>query len=94
MQNQNKILGNFNRNNNPATGSLLTGVFNNPDNVDSLLFLTKNEFTYTIVDADLLHNNSTEICSISSYDFCFLKIAEDLSWVFVGSRKNPSNYYG
>ena len=89
----NKILGNFSRNGNPSTGSLLTGVFNNPHDSETLLFLMKEEYTYTIVEADMIHNDSKEICSISSYDFSFIKIAEDLSWVFVGTRKDYMESY-
>ena len=41
----------------------------------------------------VINNNSTEICSISSYEFAFVKIAEDLSWIFVGSRRdNTKNF--
>ena len=91
---QNKIIGNFNRNLNPSTGSLLSGVFNNPRDSDTVLFLVKEEYVYTIVEADVLHNDATEIWTIASYDFSFVKIAEDLSWIYIGSRKEWTDNYG
>ena len=88
-----KILGNFNRNSNPATGGILMSVYSNPHDTDGLVFLVRDNFTYTIVEADIIHNSSKEICSISSYEFAFVKIAEDLSWIFVGSRRdNTKNF--
>ena len=89
----NKIIGNFSRNGNPATESLMVNVFNNPQDADTVLFLMRNEYTYTIVEADVIHNESKEIWSISSYDFNFIKLSEDLSWIFVGSRKDYMENY-
>ena len=88
-----KIIGNFKRKYNPSTESLLVNVFNNPEDSATVLFLMKSEYTYTIFEADVFHNESKEIWFISSYDFCFIKLSEDLSWIFVGSRRTHKKNY-
>ena len=68
-------------------------VFNNPQDSKTVLFLMEYDYTYTIVEADVIHNKSKEIWSISSYDFNFIKPSEDLSWIFVGSRRDDYESY-
>jgi hypothetical protein len=88
------IIGNFNRltHEDICNGKLVEAEFHK-DDPDKIIFIFSNSYSeYSIVEADVIHNDAEVKTSITSNDLNKVKIAEDLSYVYVLSGKYDANY--
>ena len=78
------IVGTFNRMAHDETTGNLIDVEFHKDNPDKLIFIiSEGVYGYNIIEADMIHNSVKTISNIISNDLKSIKVAEDLSVLYI-----------
>ena len=85
------IIGTFSRMSHAVAQGLLYDVMCHNEDPDKLVFVFKNINTYTIVEADMLHNSIEEISEVTDENIYTLEITEDLSTIYIIKNSNKFN---
>lgn len=69
-------------------------VFWNPKNSGTLIFLMKEDMNYSLVEVNFLRNSVKDICTYTiTSSLKFIKLAEDLSQVFIVMTHSQTEDY-
>ena len=87
-----KLMWSFDRTKDYNMKSLMMEIIFNPHYCDSLLFIMKEDNQYSIIEIDFLKSISTEKWRYIVDNLNFIKIAEDLSQVFIVKQNFSSQW--
>ena len=62
---------------------LMIDVFHNPKNNDTLIFLMKEDIDYSLIEVNFFKDKIKEVCTYTCSRIKYIKLAEDLSQVFI-----------
>lgn len=86
------LLSEFRRRHHDSMSFLMLDVFFNPKDSDSLMFIMKEGNSYAIIEVDLINNTTRDKCRFVVNNLNFIKLAEDLSQVFIVKNDETNTY--
>lgn len=78
------IIGNFNRNtHDETTGNLMEMEYHKDDPEKLIFIVSEGYYGFNVVEADMIHNSAKTISNVICNDLRAIKIAEDLSVLYI-----------